>query len=417
MAGLAAARELTGAGLRVILLEARSRIGGRVFTVHDPLVSKPVELGAEFIHGRPAEIWEIVRAAAIHVSDVRGERWCAEGGSLRRCDELLDNTDALFERMRDFTSPDRSFQQYLDETDYPDRAKRWAAAYVEGFNAADKHRVSVAWLVREVDASDAIDGDRGFRPLGYDRIPEWLRAGIEPSRGELWLNAPVSKVVWKRGEVEAETPRGRFVAARAVITVPLGVLRAQALAFDPAPARILEAVQSLEMGSVVRVVLRFQRGLEEWRPELGQLGFLHSDHRWFPTWWSALPARMPLLTAWSAGPHAERLAGRRENEIISAALTALAEITDLSPSLIHRDFEAGYVHDWSADPYSRGAYAWVPAGALGALDTLAAPVEGTLFFAGEAVCPAGHTGTVHGAFASGRRAARETLRSAGAFTK
>ncbi len=417
VAGLAAARELTGGGLRAVVLEARSRIGGRIFTVHDPLVSKPVELGAEFIHGRPPEIWDIVQAATIHVSDVRGERWCAEGGSLRRCDRLPDSADVLFERMRDFASPDRGFQQYLDECGCPEPAKRWAAAYVEGFNAADSHRVSVAWLVRETEASDAIGGEHAFRPLGYDRIPEWLRAGIDPGRGELWLNTPVSKLVWKRGEVAAETPLGRFVAARAVCTVPLGVLRANALAFEPAPAPILDAAQALEMGNVVRVVLRFRTLLDEWRPELGQMGFLHSDHRWFQTWWSALPARIPLLTAWSAGPHAEGLAGKREGEVIDAALTALAEITGIGVSRIHRDFETGYVHDWSADPYSRGAYVWAPAGALDALDTLATPVEDTLFFAGEAVCPAGHTGTVHGAIASGRRAALEILRSAPVYTK
>ncbi len=412
VAGLAAARDLTGAGRRILVLEARNRIGGRIRSIRDPHLAKPVELGAEFIHGRPGELWDIVRAARILLADVSGESWCSQSGSLRRCDEFFRSAGTVFEKMRGAVSPDRTLREFLGECDCPDDMKRWAAAYVEGYDAADSSRVSTAWLVHEAEASDATGGEKGYRPLnGYDRIPEWLRAGIDPGRSELWLNTPVTGITWRPGEVTAETPHGRFKAARAVITLPLGVLRSGAVRFDPPPASVLNAAQSLEMGTALRIVLRFRRGIEAWRPELGNLGFLHSDHGHFRTWWSALPVRMPILTAWSAGSHVEGLSGRSEAELAERALDALADLVKVERAVIARDLEAAYVHDWHADPFSRGAYVWVPAGATDALAALAAPVEETLYFAGEAATPEGHTGTVHGAIASGRRAAAAVVAS------
>src|SRR5579864_2954284 len=85
MAGLAAARELGRAGLAISILEARERIGGRVFTLHDPACNVPIELGAEFIHGRAREIWDPLEKAGVNVTEVEGDYWCISDGRLSTC--------------------------------------------------------------------------------------------------------------------------------------------------------------------------------------------------------------------------------------------------------------------------------------------------------------------------------------------
>lgn len=417
-AGLAAARELAESRLSVTVLEARARIGGRVWTVRDPMAALPIEMGAEFIHGRAAEIWDVVRAARMVAVDTGGGRWCSRGGRIEPCGDGMEAMGSIIEGLRAAVPPDRSFQEYLDTRNEPEAAKQFASAYVEGFNAADKRRVSVAWLAAEEQASGAIEGGRSFRlPGGYDRIAEWLCAGLNPARSRVRLNAAVESVEWKPGAVAVETARGRFTGRRAVVTLPLGVLQAGSVRFDPQPEALVNAARALEMGHAVRVALRFRSTLEDWRRDLANAGFVHAPEALFPTWWTPLPARAPVLTAWSAGPYAEQLKGRCHDEIAALALETLPAVFGVDPATVTRDFEAAHVHDWHADPYSRGGYAWVPAGAADALRVLGMPVENTLYFAGEAVTPNGHTGTVHGAIASGRRAAAAILASTGYLRK
>ncbi len=412
VAGLAAARELSAAGLRICILEARDRIGGRIFTLRDPMLPVPVELGAEFIHGKPPEIWDIVRSAPLAAVDVTGRRFCHRG-SLQPCNELFARTEPLFERMREFTSPDRTFQQFLDEIDPGPEVRAWATMYVEGFNAADKNRIGVASLVRDQEAAEQIEGDRLFRIInGYDGIARWLRAGLDPGRAELILNAAVTSLRWRRGEVSAQTAGRTFAAARALITAPLGVLTSGAFHIDPKPADALAAARSLAVGQVVRIVFRFREPFWERREGLESLCFLHSQHELFPTWWTSLPLRAPMLTAWSAGPNAARLDGRGRGDVIDCALAALSQLLGVPRAEIDAQYEGAHVHDWQRDPFACGAYSYVPAGAADAPEALGQPVDGTLFFAGEAVAPKGHGGTVHGAISSGRRAARALLEAA-----
>jgi len=129
----------------------------------------------------------------------------------------------------------------------------------------------------------------------------------------------------------------------------------------------------------------------------------------FPTWWTQLPMRVPLLVGWSGGPAAERLADKSEDEILSAALGALCRMLGTTESFLRERLAASYVADWHADPFARGAYSYVPVGGLDAMKQLAQPVENTLFFAGEATHHEGQSGTVSAALATGYRAAREVI--------
>jgi monoamine oxidase len=403
VAGLAAARELHAAGLDVLILEARNRIGGRVHTVHDPHLAVPVELGAEFVQGRPPGVWSLL-SASLAASAVTGDSWCSGDGGPRRCGELFDALGPLFERMG---PQEETFAHFLERAGIDERLRPWATTYIEGFNAAEKDKVSVLWLLEEERAAGEIDGDRAFRILGgYAKLVDVLAGGAQ-----LLLNTRVTSIEWGPGHVEArDAADATFRAPAAIVTVPLGVLQAGAIRFSPEPDGIREAAAALEMGKAIKLNLRFRERFWE-AGEMFDLGFLHAPEAAFPTWWTAAPVHAPLLTAWAAGSKALALAGLGEHELVDRALDALAAVSRIGRARLDDLLEGSYLHDWQADPFALGAYSYVPAGAIRAPQALAAPRSNTLWFAGEATVTGGHRGTVHGAIATGRRAAREFLNS------
>ena len=168
-------------------------------------------------------------------------------------------------------------------------------------------------------------------------------------------------------------------------------------------------MRALRFGQVVRLILRFREAFWENSRETSEKGFLFSEERLFPTWWTPLPVHAPVLTGWSAGPHADDLLGKPRSTIVLEAIASLARISGCPRERLDGLLEAAYSHDWHGDPFARGAYSYVPSGALGARKRLAEPIAATLYFAGEATNLDGHGGTVHGAIASGRRAARQCI--------
>jgi len=417
-AGLSALRELDRAGLSALCLEARQRIGGRIFTVHDPLSPLPVELGAEFVHGRPPEIWDVIQSAPLTAFD------CGQTAIRMRNGRVVDDDawatiDRVMADMRLAAQrePDLPFTEFLGNSVHTEEAKRWAAGYVEGFNAARQEIVGIHSLAQDAAAADQIDGDRAFRLAdGYQALALHLLAGVEEPARKLRLNSVVEGIVWRPGDVSVHVRHaltgGHTIVRcrRVIITVPLGVLQAQdAIRFEPEPADALHAARGIAVGHVVRVVLRFREAFWEANQSLSSAGFLLSDEDVFPTWWTPLFVRAPFLTGWSAGSHADPLLGRPEAHVISRALDAVSRITGADPTRTANLLEAFYFHDWHADPFSRGAYSYVPARALPSRAALAEPVSETLYFAGEATDLAGHSATVHGAIATGQRAARQIL--------
>jgi monoamine oxidase len=426
-AGLVALRELDRAGIRVLAIEARSRIGGRVFTVHDPAAGLPVELGPEFIHGHPSEVFNELKSANLAAYDVSGEAVDIDSATARPRDDedLSDAVDRLMDELVNAgeTGDDKPFSEWLASTAYSDAVKQRATSFVEGFNAARREVIGIASLALDTRASDAIGADRNYRIFqGYDAVLKHVLDGVAGANDKLRLNRVVEQVEWKPGSATVHT-RSMLTGGvetihcrKVVVTVPLGVLQANpgdkgAIRFTPEPANILHAARKLRFGQVVRIVLRFREPFWESINELSDASFLFSKEPLFPTWWTARPVRTPIIVGWSAGPNPDTLLDRSESEIVDAALASLARITRFDPSRVCGLLEAAYHHKWNEDPFARGAYSYVPAGALGARETLASPVADTLYFAGEATETTGHGGTVNGAMATGFRAAAQVLSS------
>ena len=192
--------------------------------------------------------------------------------------------------------------------------------------------------------------------------------------------------------------------------------------FDPALPAKQRALAGLEMGQVFKIVLRFREAFWE-KPEFLKerraksvlndrgvgLNFLHAPGAEVPVWWTSLPVRSPVLVGYVGAVTAEQLLAEEAPSRLERSLVALSEVFAVPRRELEELLDASASHDWRADPFARGAYSYIGVGGNGAPRALARPVEGTLFFAGEATNGA-EIGTVAGALSSGRRAARELLR-------
>ncbi|HET9164620.1 MAG TPA: NAD(P)/FAD-dependent oxidoreductase [Candidatus Angelobacter sp.] len=409
IAGLIAARHLTKAGLRVTLLEARDRLGGRIYT--ESTGEFPVELGAEFVHGRPEEILALAAEAGVPVVPVQGKFRGKVDGEWAEAGHLMEKVDQLFAKLPT-REPDESFQYYLDRSGEDDDVKQQALRYVEGFHAANPSLISARSLRRDSEAEEAIEGDHQYRiATGYESLVGAVASRIDRKLCDIVLNAPVHEIVWRPGEVISRTSTAEYLAPRAIITLPLGVLKSNNVVFSPALLEKQNAMSFLEMGPVIRVSLCFQEKFWEHDPKMADLSFLFTDDPQFPTWWTSNPLPSPILTGWAAGPNAKAHTGRSKNEIVTSAVQSLVRIMKISQSDLERQITGSFTHDWQTDPLSRGAYSYAAVGGMDAAAKLAEPVANTLYFAGEATNADGYNGTVHGALATGLRAAEELLQS------
>jgi monoamine oxidase len=429
-AGLAAARELAIAGRSVVVLEARDRIGGRIHTLRDPRVPVPIELGAEFVHGAAPQVEQVAHDAGLRVLDLSQRRWEAVRGRIRRMPDLWARIAPVMERLDPEIDPDVSFAEFLSTRPggpSASRARTLAKEFVQGFHAADLARISVAALAEggAPEPDDPAEQRQGRVLDGYDHVPQWLARTLQP---RIRLSTVVRAVRWERGAVQvtavdaAGGGETTLRARAAVVTVPVGVLNAGqgetgAIAFAPEVPAISRAASRLAMGSVARLTLWFrelpwadERVAFPARVDRGGVQWLHVHGREFPVWWTAYPVRVPLAVAWAGGPSAARLLELSADEMRSRAVSTLAVGLGLTARRVEALVVDSWSYDWCRDPFSRGAYSYAAVGGANAVKALARPVEGTLFFAGEATDTGGSTGTVHGAIASGMRAAGQVLR-------
>jgi len=423
-AGLAAAAELAAAKRSVLVLEARDRVGGRIWTHHEPGLPVPVELGAEFIHGEPESTFELMRQFGVAAVDSDGAHWTLHRGRLRlRADEFRQVHDALRKGRARLRARDLTFADYLARIAsrrLTRDARGLALALVEGFDAADPALVSARSIVEEWVEGDALDSPQ-FRPLGgYGALLAPIASFLERPNVRIQMNSVVRAVEWRKGAAAVEGVQlgesFRAEARAVIVTLPLGVLKLPAGApgavrFDPPLAEKDSALRQLASGPVLKVVLRFREPFWESanRGACRDAAFFHAPEAPFPTFWTALPMRVPLLVAWSGGPRAARLAGGGRDAVVKAALASVRAVFGARLSSGAK-LESAALHDWQRDPYARGAYGYVLANGGGARRALARPVQDTVFVAGEATDVEGEAGTVAGALNSGLAAARSLLR-------
>ena len=390
VAGVGAAQVLAKKAVRFVLVDARPRLGGRIHTAREPGWPAPIELGAEFVHGRP----KVLRKWLGRKTRVDDSHLLLHEGRLTTGDDVWDQGMELLAKPRE----DRPFLDWLRAQRVSARVRSFVRSYVEGFHAADPERASARAIANQQAAAEEEHADAIYRvDDGYDSVVQQL---IEDVPGDaLHLDTRVERLRWRRGRVEATvrslSGRHRLIAKHAIITVPHSAL----LRVEPRLGERDSAARRLAMGPVVKLFVWFRRRF--W-PE--DMSFAHGPRLAIPTWWTLAG---PLLVGWAGGPPAARLSRRKPETVLRAGLHSLQSLFH-SRNLI--DLVQAYrVADWQIDPLVRGAYSWVPVGGLDSPRLLSQPIESTLFFAGEATNTENETGTVHGALATGQRAAAELL--------
>jgi len=424
-AGLACAADLARAGVAVTILEGRDRIGGRIFTQHIPNLDLPIELGAEFIHGKASQIFGPMQQASQQIIESSGDDWCFEEESLCECN-FFEKVEALLEKMKKFPSPDRSFTTFLRQLPREagdESIRERALEYVSGFNAADPAKISVQSLLKDMKRQEELGGDHTYRlRKGYGALVEHLRKECAAAGAQIKLQHVVKHIDWSAGLVvisgRAKSADFEFEVEEVVITVPVSAMRTgvreASIKFSPAlPESKLRALKGIELGPVIRVTLVFRERF--WKQLKGKDGrslsnmrFLFSHDQYFPTWWTTQPVESPLLVAWSPAARAEQFSGWSKDAVVAQPIASLSQILPVGKRELESLLDSYFMHDWQADPFARGAYSYLCVGAADACAELARPI-GTLHFAGEATDINGDHATVHGAIESGRRAAREIL--------
>lgn len=426
-AGLAAADELCKAGIAPLILEARERVGGRIYTLRDDKTNAPVELGAEFVHGTPAETFDLASEAGLEIVKSEGATWqVREDGKLELYRESSEEND-LWEKLEKYAEmKDISLRDFLNQSGSEYSARESIERYVEGFHAAQVEKISVKSLLKTERAAERIKGEKAFRvKSGYDSLTDYLCSQSEKRGARFLLGRTVKTIKWQKGAVEIKcvTDKGEeiFTASRIIVTLPLGVLQAKqdeagAVKFEPELDSKKAALSQMEMGAARRILLLFKQ--KWWNEILSKVsvektrqkpGFLSSLNEPIPTWWTNEPLNAPLLTGWVGGRQAAEISERDADFVITQAVESLMKIFGVERRFIENELNAAHSYNWQNDEFSRGSYSYILVGGIDAPRVLAAPVENTLFFAGEATNSDGHWGTVHGALTTGRRAAREIL--------
>jgi monoamine oxidase len=407
-AGLAAARELAQAGRSVLVLEARERVGGRCWTRRMAGLEIPVELGAEFIHGEAGATHALLRQAGIAAVDSTREQRYLDRGKLRQVNAFLEARRAVqhaTELRRDI-----SFHAFVARRRLGEKTRAFARMMVQGFDAADPRRVSARSIVEEWGEGGSLGASQPRPQGGYGALFDWLAESAVALGARLQLDSPVRVLKWMRGTVLIQgSSFGRpfaFRARQALVTLPLGVLQSNLVRFSPSLKMKGAALSKLASGPVIRVAMRFHSSF--WEARAPEVAFFHVPEAAFPTFWTPLPMRGALLTAWAGGPKAARLTGSSSEKLLVAALRTVEAVFGKK---INGQLASALVQDWHADRYSRGGYSYVRVGGAGARESLAEPLDDTLFFAGEAT-DADEAGTVAGALRSGQRAALQILKPA-----
>jgi len=405
MAGITAAREIVRAGFSVVVLEARDRIGGRIWTLRD-FCDGPVEAGAEFVHGREAATLPEIRKAGLHLRVSPPFRRTAFnlGGATRWLPLSVLHPGAwacagMRQGIARTGPPDLSAREYMDKRGYRGRARMLTEMTFLQHLPGSADEVGVLGFID--DGVLDLQSRLNHRIVeGYDSLPHALAKDLD-----IRLESPVETVFWDAKAVRVRLCNGQEIEARAAIsTLPVGVLRSGAVRFvPPLPESKQWALTKIEMGPVLKLLLRFQERIWPSWTELIACGSGPVNLYW--SVFRGVEGRPPVLSAYCIGPRAAELSRVSEeevSEIIIADLQRLFPKADPRGALI-----SCKCIDWTRDPFARGGYSFLRPGGRGARERLRATDTGMLFWAGAGTESQPISEIVEAAYLSGLRAAAE----------
>jgi monoamine oxidase len=402
MAGLAAARSLADAGWPVRVIEARDRIGGRVYTNRDWGV--PLEMGASWIHGTTNDpMMELARKAQAQLVTTNYYGWAklAVDPRLQPVDYDRDTWQQFVERacgQVDGGSLGAAINAAAtsDELSKSDRAQLafYVATEIEDEYAANADQLSATTF----DKGDYAGGDQDVITNGYDALPKLLAKELE-----IVLKTPVTAIGRRDNSVIVRAGNRSFEGPAAIVTVPLGVLKSGAITFDPPlPEGHTHALNALGFGVLSKSYFRFNR--RSWNAENAFYLFMGPDPGVWAQWFTLPNAAGPIVVAFNAGELGRSVEASSPTDLMTKVLPIARHLfsDDISPVEVRTS-------SWTTDPYARGSYSFhAPGSGLDDRRKLQEPISDRLYLAGEAV-GVNNPATVTGAVLSGQYAAGQVM--------
>lgn len=407
IAGLAAAKRLNDAGMKVTVLEARDRIGGRIET--RDFYGIPIDLGASWIHGVVNNpLAKFAQQAHIHLMET----------------DIIHNVLLFDDNYRPLPIQsseiiENTFQEVLDAANlYAKKSARdlslldaikklapekmqdslfcWRMMFYSNYTGAPLNHLSA----RSTDQEVMLEGGHQLVVGGYQKILQQLLGNYEIS-----FNAVVKKINYEKNKVELFSSLGKHEADAVIMTVPLSILKEESIDFFPKLSpRKITALNNLGMGLLNKVILEFPDVF--WPEDYQIIGYCTRNYQFAPNFQNFYCYyKKPILIALPGATIAENLEKLTDQEIIEMAMQLLRHmfgnaIPNPSKSMITR---------WQQQRFSQGSYSYIAVGGSGDdYCAMAEPVADRLFFAGEAT-HAEFFATVHGAYISGIREAERIL--------
>jgi len=411
IAGLTVAYELSKQGHLVTILEAKQRLGGRIHTLVDNSFSRPVELGAEFVHGDLPHTLSLLKKAGIPYHKINDTMFRLEKGKWKKQEEFTDDWGELMKQMKNLRQ-DMTLSDFLDKyfaSGKYESLRTSVKDFAGGFDLADVKTASVKSLFKEwtneMDNQYRIDG-------GYKSLVEYLATQSSNSGCVIETDCCVQKIDWQQNRVVVTDQRGRvFESDKVVIAVPLSVLQADEynenfIAFAPSISTHQEAARNIGFGNVIKLLIEFDNNF--WNDQVKNAGFFLTNEA-IPTWWTLSPENNNLLTGWVGAEKTKLLKLKSDEEILGIALQSLSNAFNISADNLQSNLKAYAVANWSKENYINGGYSFNIVASADAKKVLQQPIADTLFFAGEALFEGTPGGTVEAAIASARHTVGQVL--------
>jgi monoamine oxidase len=416
--GLFTARELSKTGKKVIILEASDKVGGRIRKITENF-SKPVDAGAEFIHGNMPLTKTLLKEAGGKTLEKNGNYYQSKNGHISEQDNFTEGWSRVMKELRSLEK-DVPLSLFLHENFGDDKDQELRESVIrlaEGFDAADANRIS-SFAVRDEWSGDSIDDSLHIRE-GYILLVNKLYEECRKNGCITYLLTEVNEVNWQPEKAVVKCTNEKiYEGSRIVVTVSLGVLLSEAdekghILFIPPIPEKTEAAKKMGFGPVIKINFEFKTAFWNDKKFNGQsvqipdLSFLISDTE-IPVWWTQAPDS-PFVTGWVGGTQAEKLKHLNETELLEKALNAFADSIKSTKDFLESQLLNYFISNWGNEPFIKGAYSYETPETSESKKVLSEPIQHTIYFAGEAL--GNHSGTVEAALESGKAVAENIIGS------